>query len=99
MAVGDVVSSIGGANATLDFQPAAGVEVAIKTTFSQTGTARSAVMYDGVINTMELKTDMSAATNAYLTIGSVMFVTNTNYLRIFGSGGALRNGFTGIEIA
>ena len=96
MVVGDVVNAIGGANAILDFQPAAGIEVAIKMCFCRSGVAGWA-LFDGVNISDFLITDEATAAGIKNNF-TTMLIDNTNYLRITASGGAIRNGFSGIEI-
>jgi len=92
MAVGDVVSDIGGDNAILDFQPAAGVEAVISLWFTGQ-TNGDLFLYNGTdtsTNLPLLQTTVSVNTMK-------MFVNNTNYFRSIAPGAGLRNAFTGIE--
>jgi len=98
LVVGDVVSGLGNDNAIFEFQPAAGVEVALKTTWSGTGSARSPHLRDVTNFSAELQTDMSAAATGYQNLLGTMFITNTLYIRIGPSVGN-RNAYSGIQIA
>jgi len=89
MAVGDIVSGISGANTTLTFQPAAGVEVCI--TAVQSIASQPPRLTNGTINTVHgICTD-----NQY---SMKMMINNTNYLQIDNLGGSSRSGYTGIQI-
>lgn len=97
MVVGDVVSVIGTAGATLTFQPAAGVEVAIKTTWVSTGGSRAGALFDGVNVTVPLFNRNDAATSAEQGLVQTMFITNALYFHVFGTAGVI-HGLSGIQI-
>lgn len=91
LAVGDVVSNIGGDNAVLDFQPAAGVECLISF-LTAVDTQNFFILRDGVNNSRNL------ATSAVLFESKLgFFVTNARFLRLTAAGVGRRNAFTGIE--
>ena len=100
MAIGDVVSQLNdvGAASTLDFQPAAGVEIMISQFFSENGT--SAVVWRIVNGTLNLAVvnDGSVITGANQN-PLKLFITNTIFIRDDNTSGAAVNmGFTGMQI-
>jgi len=97
MVIGDAVSGIGGDNAGLDFQPAAGVEVVIKSCFINTG-INAPRIFDGVIQSDIFRYGNTAINNANLSLVGGIFISNAIYLRLNASGVGFRNGFTGIEV-
>ncbi len=76
MAVGDTVNAIGGLGTTLDFQPAAGVEVVITHIGDING---GHCLYDGV-NQSALGLAQQATSDFYFT--PKVFINNSVYLRI-----------------
>jgi len=89
MAVGDAVIAESGANAILDFQPAAGVECCITSVW--TGTALATVLYDG--------TNVSIAnSDTPKNEDMAIMINNTNYLRIVALGASTYSCYTGITI-
>jgi|TARA_R110000824_G_scaffold131781_1_gene294032 hypothetical protein len=86
MAVNDVVQAISGANTTLNFQPAATVEVVILSVNSIA--AQPPRLTDGANSTNHGISD-----NHY---NMKFFVTNSFYLQIDNIGGTGRTGYCGI---
>jgi len=91
MAIGDIVSDIGGDNAVLDFQPAAGVEAVI-TWLTAVDTQNFVRLTDAVIEGRNLAVSVGT-----YTASSKFFVNNTRFLRLTAAGVGRRNYFTGIE--
>jgi len=92
MAVGDVVNGISGANAILDFQPAAGVECVITCTWGLLAGGQP-LLYNGSNQTNAVNT----ATESPLYWNVKIFINNTNYLRIPAQGAGTRSGYTGLQ--
>ena len=93
MASGDIVGGISGADTTINFQPAATVNVCI-TWINGSPTGSGMSLYNGAISS-------STDTFTNLEGGQLsikMMIDNTNYLSIAGQGGASRAAYTGIEI-
>lgn len=79
MVVGDVVSQIGGDNATITFIPAAGVEVVVTWTGTvTTGTNGT----NGIINAAGDLSEITGAAGANGLGNQKVFITNTNRLRL-----------------
>lgn len=92
MAAGDVVNEVGGANTTVTFQPAVGVEVCI-TAFFRHATTSGLALYDG---TNWCRDDHTM--NSPAALNCKMMINNTNYLYIESAGAGKRVGYTGITI-
>ncbi len=86
MAVNDIVQAISGANTTLNFQPAATVEVVILSVNSIG--AQPPRLTDGANTTVHGISD-----NHY---NMKFYVTNSFYLQIDNLGGASRSGYCGV---
>jgi len=91
LAIGDIVSDIGGDNAILDFQPAAGVECVLPF-MTAVDTQNFFNLHDGVITSRNLAI---SATLMATKLG--FFIDNTRFMRLTAAGVGRRNAFTGIE--
>jgi len=91
MAVGDVVNGFGAvAGATLNFQPAAGVEVMISSAGANGNQIR---LFNGAADSY----NSVGVTGQDGTSGNLkIFITNTNYLQVVPTG--IFASFTGIQI-
>lgn len=87
MAVGDVVSALSGDNAALTFQPAAGVEVCIKSIIASFSSS-SLHLTDGTNDSMNFRSDIYPNPH---------FLTNTLFLEIPAQGAGSRSAYTGIQ--
>jgi hypothetical protein len=86
MAVGDVVSGISANNTTLNFQPAAGVEIML--------TAFSGGFGGGITDGVVIGSSMFVN----YTETKKIFITNTNYITIAPGGAGFYGAYTGIQI-
>ena len=97
MVVGDVVSDVLDITAATaaSLQPAAGVELVL-TNFSAEETSQAFYyMFDGVL----YPTTLGAWDGAVILATPKLFLTNTNYLRMYNNSGATRSfGYSGIQI-
>jgi len=94
MASGDIVGGISDPDTTLNFQPAATVNICI-TWINGSNTGSGMSLYNGTI---------SSSTGTFTNLGGgqlslKLMIDNTNYLSIAGQGGASRSGYTGIQIS
>ncbi len=90
MAAGDVVSGFVASSTFVDFQPAAGVEVAIMSALGQEGDVEVG-LYDGVTYGQQ-----NVASTTSSKFCERFMINNTNYLRMYSSGQT--GSFTGIQI-
>lgn len=91
MAVGDVINGLAAATTFVNFQPAAGVEVAITSITGQEGDVELG-LYNGVSYG---QTNLQKDPAMTLFIQRFM-INNTNYLRMYSNGQI--GSFTGIQI-
>jgi len=91
MAVGDVVNGVG-TSATLDFQPAAGVEICITSATSWNNYYIQ--LTDGVTAPYVIETP---STGAGQNVNMRLLINNTIYLRILNTGVGWQS-YTGIQI-
>lgn len=95
VAVGDIIVDISAANSTLDFQPAAGVEVMI-TLMALDNTGTMPQMYDG---TGDPQINCTVATTSHDYANCKFGITNGHYLRIGALGAGNYSGYSGIQTA
>mgnify|MGYP003679608310 FL=1 len=95
MASGDVINGFSPVGAILDFQPAAGVEIVVKTCFLN-GVSNAPSLTNGTIES-NMSTSNTAISGTSLSDVNI-FINNTNYLRINSLGGGQYSAFSGIQI-
>ena len=91
MASGDIVSGISADNTALTFQPSAGVEVVITTTFIDAAVSFAQIT-DGVITTTMKAIDAVGFYNTKIQLN------NTRFLSMGAMGAGDLSGFTGVEL-
>jgi hypothetical protein len=89
MAVGDVVNGIGLDGTIFIFQPAAGVEIMIGSTFSTSGNQLR------ITNGTDVPYTTATSPGQ---LNSKIFINNTIYLNLATAGAGYFNGYTGIQI-
>lgn len=96
MAVGDVVSGIGGDGAAIYFQPAAGVELKLVTLFCNgSADGGAAAITDGATTSIF---NYAGDASRFVVGNFVIFINNTNYLTMNAPAAGRRDGYTGIQI-
>lgn len=92
MAVGDVINGIGSDNASVTYQPAAGVEAVIFGATTNVSLVGSIALYNGTDGGYAQHTQSDSPA-----LRLKQFINNTNYLLLTANGAGVKRTFWGIQ--